>query len=152
MFAPHLIEFERNILRQYADVPLAGACKDEWGFPGRFGPRSDDLYFSAIHGRGVCKTPAGTRSDARPFADVAKAKGDATAERAAAINHYMEMNWQRNGEVETAFYHSIKEVFGRDAMSATHPTWYSFSSPEEVFKNGLDWWVCHARPGPNRRG
>ena len=28
------------------DVPLAGACKDEWGFPGRFDPGTDDLYFS----------------------------------------------------------------------------------------------------------
>lgn len=46
VFAPHPAEFERNILRQYADVPLAGTCKDEWGFPGRFGPRLDDLYFS----------------------------------------------------------------------------------------------------------
>ena len=46
VFAPHLLGFERDILRQYADVPLAGACKDEWGFPGRFEPRTDDLYCS----------------------------------------------------------------------------------------------------------
>ena len=46
VFAPHLAEFERGILTQYADVPLAGACKDEWGFPGRFTIRTDDLWFS----------------------------------------------------------------------------------------------------------
>jgi len=27
-------------------------------------------------------------------------------------------------------------------MSATHPTWYAFPTPEEVFKNGLDWWAA----------
>jgi hypothetical protein len=51
VFAPHLIEFERRILKQYADAPLAGACKDEWGFPGRFGPRLDDFYFSTAMAR-----------------------------------------------------------------------------------------------------
>lgn len=39
VYAPHLVAFERGILEQYADVPLAGACKDEWGFPGRGNPR-----------------------------------------------------------------------------------------------------------------
>ncbi|MCX6877885.1 MAG: hypothetical protein NTW21_29340 [Verrucomicrobia bacterium] len=141
VFAPHLVGFERSILQQYADVPLAGACKDEWGFPGRAGPRTDDLYFS--------RAMAAAYSKRRPGHDLTrdlllmwKGERGRDGERAAAINHYMEMNWQRNGEVETAFYHSIKEVFGRDAMSATHPTWYSFFCPEEVFKNGLDWWVC----------
>jgi len=38
VFAPHLMEFERGILDQYADVPLAGACKDEWGGPRAFRP------------------------------------------------------------------------------------------------------------------
>ena len=33
VFAPHLLEFQRAILRRYADCGLAGACKDEWGFP-----------------------------------------------------------------------------------------------------------------------
>jgi hypothetical protein len=63
-------------------------------------------------------------------------------QRSAAINHYMEMNWQRNAEVETAFYHAIKDVFGPKAMSATHPTWYPYPNENEAFKNGLDWWAC----------
>jgi hypothetical protein len=33
VFAPHLIEFQREIIHSYADVPLAGGMKDEWGFP-----------------------------------------------------------------------------------------------------------------------
>jgi hypothetical protein len=141
VFAPHLIEFERNILRQYADVPLAGACKDEWGFPGRFGPREDDLYFSRSMSEAYAKRRPGRALD-RDLLLMWKGERGRDADRAAAINHYMEMNWQRNGELETAFYHAIKEVFGREAMSATHPTWYPFPNREEAFKNGLDWWVA----------
>ncbi len=140
VFAPHLIEFEQKILQQYADVPLAGACKDEWGFPGRGGPSADDLFFSRFMADAYAKR--------RPDCDLTRdlllmAKGEKGHEsrRAAAINHYMEMNWQRNAEVETAFYHSIKNIFGKDAMSATHPTWWPYPNENEAFKNGLDWWA-----------
>jgi hypothetical protein len=141
VFAPHMIEFERNMLRQYADVPLAGACKDEWGFPGRFGPRADDLYFS----RSMAKAYAKRRPDHALDRDLLlmyKDERGREGQRAAAINHYMEMIRNRNAEVETAFYHAIKEVFGRKALSATHPTWYPYPNENEVFKNGLDWWAC----------
>ena len=33
VFAPHLIEFTRQIIRNYSDIPLAGGMRDEWGFP-----------------------------------------------------------------------------------------------------------------------
>jgi hypothetical protein len=141
VFAPHLIEFERNILKQYADTPLAGACKDEWGFPGRFGPRLDDLYFSSAMAKAYAQRRIG-RDLVRDLVLLVKPHKDLDAERAAAINHWMEMNWQRNAEVENAFHQSIKEVFGAQALSATHPTWVpNPSSKEEVFKNGLDWWA-----------
>jgi hypothetical protein len=61
-------------------------------------------------------------------------------ERVAAINHYMEMNWQRNGEIETDYYQAIKEIFGQQAVSATHPTWFPYPGDKEIFKNGLSWW------------
>ncbi len=141
VFAPHLIGFERDILRQYADVPLAGACKDEWGFPGRFQPSTSDLYFS--------RSMAGAYAKRRPGRDLVRdlllisiGERGRKGRRAAAINHYMEMTWQRNGEVETEYYKSIKDVFGRNAMSATHPTWFPYPGNKEIFKNGLSWWVC----------
>jgi hypothetical protein len=142
VFAPHLPEFERNTLRQYADVPLAGACKDEWGFPGRFGPRLDDLYFSQAMADVYARRRPG-RNLVRDLLLMVKPHQGLEAEREAAINHYMEMNWQRNAEVENAYYRSIKDVFGPQAMSATHPTWFpNPSTREEVFKNGLHWWAC----------
>lgn len=141
VFGPHLEEFERAILKQYADVALAGACKDEWGFPGRFEPRRDDLYYSRFMAEAYAKRRPG-RDLARDFLLMVKGQKGGAGERAAAINHWMEMNRERNGEVETAFYHSIKEVFGKEAMAATHPTWFPYPNENEIFKNGLDWWVA----------
>ena len=141
VFGPHLMEFERGILKQYADVLLAGACKDEWGFTGRFDPRTDDLYYSRFMAESYAKRRPG-RDLVRDLLLMFKAHKGRSGERAAAINHWMEMNWQRNGEVEAAFYKSTKEVFGKDAMVATHPTWFPFPNQNEIFKNGLDWWVA----------
>ncbi len=140
IFAPHLVEFERGILKQYADAPLAGACKDEWGFPGRFGPRTDDLFYSRFMAGEYAQRRPGHELE-RDLLLMAKGEKGGIGPRTAAINHYMEMNWQRNSAVETAFYGAIKEVFGPEAMSATHPTWFSYPSDNEVFKNGLDWWA-----------
>lgn len=140
VFAPHLPEFERAILRQYADVPLAGACKDEWGFPGRFEPRIDDVYFSRAQAAAYAKRRGG-RDLVRDLLLMVKGEVGRDGERAAAINHLMEMNRERNVQVEEAFYRHVKEVFGPQAMVGTHPTWYPYPSPEEVFKNGLDWWA-----------
>jgi hypothetical protein len=141
VFAPHLTRFERNILRQYADVPLAGACKDEWGFPGRFEPRTDDLYYSRFMAEDYVHRRPG-RELIRDLLLMCLGEQGKENERAAAINHYMEMNWQRNGQVETEFYQSIKKVFGPQAMAATHPTWFPYLSREEAFKNGWHWWVA----------
>ncbi len=142
VFAPHLIEFERKVLESYADVPLAGACKDEWGFPGRFSPRADDCWFSTAMARAYERRCPG-HDLVRDLLLMFRPHPGLEGARLAAINHYMEMNWQRNAEVETAFYRSIKRIFGPQSMSATHPTWFPDpGTREEVFKNGLDWWAC----------
>ena len=141
VFAPHLTAFERGILKQYADVPLAGACKDEWGFPGRFGPRLDDLYYSRAMAEAYARRRPG-RDLARDLVLMTRREAGRGGERIAAVNHYTEMIRERNGQVETEYYRSIKAIFGRTAMAATHPTWFPFPNAEEAFKNGLDWWIA----------
>lgn len=139
VFAPHLLSYQREILHQYADAQLAGAAKDEWGFPGRIAPPSNELWYS--------KAMAKVYQKRRPGHDLLKdmllmawgEKGKET-ERSVAINHYMEMNFLRNAEIETDYYHAIKKIFGNNAMSATHPTWFPYPDSSEVFKNGLSWW------------
>ena len=140
VFAPRLVEFERSILQQYADVPLAGACKDEWGFPGRFDPRTDDLYFSRFMAEAYARRRPG-HDLVRDLLRMVKPEKGRPARTAAAINHYMEMNWQRNAAVENAYYDSTKNIFGKEAVVGTHPTWYPYPGNNEIFKNGLDWWA-----------
>lgn len=141
VFAPHLTEFERGILKQYSDVPLAGACKDEWGFPGRFKIQTDDLWFSEAMADAYARRRPG-HDLVRDLLLMAKGERGREGDRIAAINHTMEMSWQRNSEVENLFYRSVKKVFGPEAMMATHPTWFPFPGQMEAFKNGLDWWAC----------
>lgn len=140
VYAPHLAAFERRILEQYADMPLAGGCKDEWGFPGRGNPPLEDIWFSAAMAEAYARRRPGHDLVRDTLLMVKGEKGRA-GERAAAINHWMEMNWQRNADLETEFYRGVKEVFGPEALSATHPSWWPAPNRNEVFKNGLDWWA-----------
>ena len=52
------------------------------------------------------------------------------------------MSWERNAELEDDFYQTVKEVFGPEAIVATHPTWYPFPGFREYKKNGLHWWAA----------
>ncbi len=141
VFAPHLPAFEKRILRQYADVPLAGACKDEWGFPGRFQIRAEDVWFSRFMAEDYARRRPG-HDLARDLLLMVQGGQGQEAERAAAVNHYMEAFWQKNRDIELEFFRSVKETFGAEAVAATHPTWFPFPDEREVFKNGLDWWFC----------
>jgi hypothetical protein len=62
------------------------------------------------------------------------------SERLAAINLFNELVRQRNTEIEVDFFKAVKEILGKEALAATHPTWYPFPGVQEFKKNGLDWW------------
>jgi hypothetical protein len=140
LFAPHLTSFDHDVLRQYADVPLAGVCKDEGGFvPSESFAFPDNLWFSPF----LAKAYAERRPShdlTRDLLLMSKGEKGRKAERAAAINHYMELFWKRNAEIETEYYHAIKSVFGKETMVGTHPTWQPLPCQQEVVRNGLDWW------------
>ena len=140
VFAPHLLSYQREILKQYADASLAGACKDEWGFPGRFKPEINDLWYSSFMAKAYAQKRPGQEL-LRDMLLMSFGEQGREGQRKAAINHYMEMFWQRNGEIETDYYYAIKEYFGEEAMSATHSTWFPFPDEREIFKNGLSWWT-----------
>lgn len=141
IFAPHLPDFELQVLQHYADAPLAGVCKDEWGFcPSQGVSAPADLWFSKyVADEYVSRRPG--HDLLRDFLLMSKGEKGRDSERVAAMNHYMEMYWQRNAEIETRYYDGIKKVFGEDAMVGTHPTWQPYPNTLEVFKNGLDWWA-----------
>ncbi|MBE9601884.1 hypothetical protein [Pedobacter sp. MC2016-24] len=139
VFAPHLLSYQREILHQYADTKLAGAAKDEWGFPGRIAPPSNELWYSAAMAKVYQKRRPG-HDLLKDMLLMAWGEQGKETERSVAINHYMEMNFLRNAEIETDYYQAIKETFGATAVSATHPTWFPYPDSSEVFKNGLSWW------------
>ena len=141
VFAPHLLEFQRDILKQYADVPLAGACKDEWGFPGRGRFEINDPWFSPLMAEAYARRRPG-HDLVRDLLLMVRGESGLDRERAAAINHTMEMIWQRNGEIESDFYAGVKAVFGPESMVATHPTWWYTLAVNEIQKNGASWWLA----------
>ncbi len=143
VFAPHLMAFQRDIIKKYADTPLAGICKDEWGFPPNFDgvPNKDQFWYSKHRATAYEKRTGGRELLKDCLLMHAGVKGK-EEERLLAINHFMEMNLQRNGELENDFYKSVKEIFGTKAVVATHPTWWPYPDLREFKKNGLDWWIA----------
>lgn len=142
VFAPHLEEFQREIVRQYGDVPLGGACKDEWGFPPCFdgNPARNDFWFSRGYAAAYGERTGG-RDLVRDCLLMWRAEPGRERERVAAINHYQQLAWQRNAALENDFYRVVKEVFGPDGLVATHPTWWPNPDLREFKKNGLHWWA-----------
>lgn len=144
IFAPHLMQFQREILDLYDDLPLSGACKDEWGFPPYY-PRFynegySDFWYSPHRAKAYSEITGGREllSDCLLMAFPMKGKGP---ERETVINHFCEMSFQRNSELECDFYKAVKKVFGADAAVMVHPTWWPYPDQQEFRKNGLDWWA-----------
>lgn len=143
VFAPHIKAFQREIIRRYSDVPLAGVFKDEWGFPPCFdgSPAKDQFWYSKARSQAYSERTDGRDllSDCLLMHRNIKGKEQ---ERQRAINHFMEMSWQRNAEIESDYYHAVKETFGPDAIVTTHPTWWPYPDLREQMKNGLFWWAA----------
>ncbi len=143
VFAPHAMAFQRQILHQYADLPLAGACKDEWGFPPCFDgcPAKNDFWFSRHYAAAYAQRTGGNDL-VRDCLLMWRGERGRERERQAAINHYQQLAWQRNAALEDDFYHAVKEGFGPTALVTTHPTWWPNPDLREFKKNGLDWWAA----------
>lgn len=144
IFAPHLMDFQQALIRQYAGIPLAGICKDEWGFPPYFPRYADedthDFWFSEHRAREYTMITGGRDllSDCLLMAKEFKGK---QLERQVAINHFRALSLKRNVDLEADFYNTVKEVFGPDAAVTVHPTWWPYPDENEMKKNGLDWWA-----------
>ncbi|MBN2310685.1 MAG: hypothetical protein JXR94_17060, partial [Candidatus Hydrogenedentes bacterium] len=143
VYAPHLLEFQRAIAAQYADVPLAGLMKDEWGFPPCHGgcPAKNDFWFSPWRAEAYAEATGG-RDLVRDCLLMHAGERGRTRERQAAINRLLEMSRVRNAAIEDDFYRVAKELFGPDAYVTTHATWVPYPGVSEFKKNGLDWWAA----------
>jgi hypothetical protein len=142
IFSPNLLDFQRQILKQYNDCQIGGACKDEWGFPPYF-PRffhtgyidywystSFDKFYQQLTGRSLLDD----------LFLMGRAQTGMERQRIDVINRYIQMVRERNSLIEKDFYNAVKEYYGPRSFVATHPTWWPFPDKIEVRKNGLDWW------------
>lgn len=139
-FSPEIIPFQSAIIRSYQGIPLAGVCKDEWGFPPCFDgtPGHDDYWYSAAMDAEYRRRTGSSLLNTIPL--LWRPHVGLEAERAGAINAFNRMVLDRHVEIETAFYDVTKEVFGPDAFVGTHATWFPQPDIRELKKNGLDWW------------
>lgn len=140
VYAPHLLAFQRELIQAYAQAGLAGACKDEWGFPPSFDgfAKHDDFWYSDAMARAYHERTG--RDLVTDILLMYSAQRGQDAARCAAINAYTAMNRERHTAIEADFYDAVKSVFGPGALVATHPTWYPQLDRREIIKNGLDWW------------
>lgn len=141
VFSPHLIEFQREIIHRYGDVPLEGGMKDEWGFPPSREPLENQFWYSKHTALAYSQKTGGRDLLYDCLLMYVGVKGQESI-RIKSINHFMEMNLQRNGAIENDFYNTVKKVFGLEAVIVTHPTWHSQPFKTEYKKNGLDWWIA----------
>ena len=143
VFAPHLLAFQREIIRQYADLPLAGVMKDEWGFPPDHtgNPAHDRYWFSQPFAQAYAGRSGG-RDLVRDCLLMCAGERGGERERQAAINRFGALCRERNAAIEDDCYRAGKETFGPKSFMATHATWTSYPSVQEFRKHGLDWWAA----------
>lgn len=143
VYAPHLLDFQRAIVEQYADVDLSGLMKDEWGFPPCHGgcPEKNDFWFSEFRADAYKKATGG-RDLVRDCLLMYAGETGRERERQAAINVLLKTSLERNAAIEEQYYNLAKTFFGPDAAVVTHATWTPYPGPSEFKKNGLDWWAA----------
>ena len=141
VFAPHLLDFQREIVRQYADLPLAGVMKDEWGFPPDHtgNPAHDRTWYSSAMTQ-VYAERSGGRDLVRDALLMYASEKGRERERQAAINCYRALCRERNAAIEDDYYRTGKATFGLTSVVVTHATWIPYPGAQEFRKNGLDWW------------
>jgi hypothetical protein len=142
VFAPELIAFEKEILQQYADVPLKGTCKDEWGFPPpvpRIDPSKKQYWYSEATQQNYAQKYPGRVLVDDCFLMAFPQKGK-ESERQTVIDQYNRLCFEKNVEVEIEYTKTTKEIFGQHAFLATHPTWWPWPNSSEFTKNQLFWW------------
>lgn len=143
IFGPHLMKFQEGIIKKYKGLPVAGVCKDEFGFPPyypRFFRQGFYDYWYSVNRAEAYQEKTGRELLPDILLMARKVKGK-ESERQTAINNFMEMSRYRHRDLEASFYDTTKEVFGPDAAVTVHSTWWPFPDKQEFKKNGLDWWV-----------
>lgn len=142
IFGPHLMAFQTELIQQYADVPLAGAHDDEFGFPPNYNEEAirTEFWYSKNRASAYAERTGG-RDLTADLLLMYKGIAGQESDRIRAVNHFMQMALLRVSALEANFYKSVKQTFGDSAIVGVHPTWFPFPERREFMKNGLDWWL-----------
>jgi len=142
-FAPETIQFEADTAKQYADLPLAGLMKDEWGYPANHkgNPHKNGFWTSKHREEDYAKRTGGGDLVRDSLLMYLGEEGRQT-EQQAAVNHFMEQSRFRHTEIEHAFYTQTKALFGPTAFVGTHDTVFPYPDAREFERNGLNWWTA----------
>lgn len=145
LFSDEIIEFHSELLESYSDVMLDGATVDEWGafpYPGfDFSGAWRRPWYSDAFAE-LYREWAG-RDLVLDFLNTRIPPSDDPSAQFRAIYNYYTLLRERNVEIETFFYNSVKRIWGKDAFVGVHPTWFAIeevANTPEIWKNGLDWW------------
>ncbi len=143
VFSPHLISFELETMKQYADMPLAGLMKDEFGFPAAHdgNPGKNAFWYSRFLAEAYAKSTGGRDINRDAFLMWGGEQGR-EPERQMAVNHLMELYRKRCTEIEQAFYKNTKTIFGKDAFVGTHATVFPMANAQEFERDGFDWFTA----------
>ena len=143
VFSPHLISFELETMKQYADIPLAGLMKDEFGFPACHdgNPDKNGFWYSRFLSAAYTKSTGG-RDIVRDALLMWAGEEGRESEQQMAVNHLMELYRKRCTEIEQAFYKNTKAIFGKDAFVGTHATVFPMANAQEFERDGFDWFTA----------
>ena len=143
VFSPYYLPFETAIVRQYADLPLAGLMKDKCGLPAVHdgNPEKNGFWFSAHRAAAYAERTGGCDLVRDSMLMYLGERGR-EAERQAAINRFMDMVRQRMTEIGENFYRDAKNVFGPNAFTGSHETVFPYPDAREFERNGLNWWTA----------
>lgn len=142
VYAQEALDFERRLFEAHANVPAGGLVKDEWGFLPchETVPMKDHFWYSDSMAEAYAEKTGRVLTDDLFLMHLAQDGAEAVERRTQAIDDFNRMNFARLLKFEEQVYRISRDLFGKDAMVATHPTWHAYPNVQEFRKNSLFWW------------
>ncbi|MDO4630087.1 MAG: hypothetical protein Q4C70_12980 [Planctomycetia bacterium] len=142
VYTEEALKYEGDIFRAHGKCLAGGLVKDEWGFLPchEIVPNKDHFWFSDAMSAAYREKTGRDLADDMFLMHLPQAGETQSNARTEVIDALNEMHFNRLNLFEEQLYTLTKELFGKNAMVATHPTWHSYPNVQEFRKNSLFWW------------
>ena len=135
------LECEAELFEAVKDIPVAGACVDEWGLRSLIDRMTNPCFYYSVSTDEKYKENCGRdlKKDLLYFFYAPEGK---LGESIKVVNDYIRTIRKQEVKGEQLVYDLTKKYFGKDAFVGCHPTWWgsNISLSFEIFHNGIDWW------------